>query len=76
MAKRPTVSNIKHPKKPFDARCIPSYEMRPFARDTVKKVEEYFEKPSVQSDFERWLKEDYSKRPGITVSECYKDILN
>lgn len=64
---------ISSPKKPYDITRVPENEMRGLARETLRAVERHFKLPGVQEDFERWLREDYSKRPGVELSEVYRN---
>ena len=72
-ARKMTLQITSSPKEPFDARRVPENELRGFARATLRAVERFFESPGVQEDFERWLREDYSKRPGVELSEVYRN---
>lgn len=56
-----------------DATPVPTIGMRGFARATIRAVEKHFKNPAVQKDFERWLREDYALRPGVELSEVYKN---
>ena len=44
---------------------MPQTEAEYLARQTLRAVERYFARPSIQEDYERWLGE-YRKRKGAT----------
>ena len=74
-AKNRTCRVVKEPGKEYDIDKLDKFEMRSFARATLQATERYFQIPGVQEDFERWLREDYSKRPGVELSEVYKNKI-
>lgn len=66
---------VSSPSEPYDITKLDPGELRGLCRSTLQATKQYFKLPGVQEDFERWLREDYSKRPGVVVSEEYNHLI-